>query len=203
MKALRLFAVVIVAGACAGFALAQNAKVVGAGPTANDYRIRLVQPLEGARIVGTSFQVIVNTEIVGQEDTRIDVDSIPRPGVIVFVDDQRRGTMKDDNNVVAVDNVAPGPHKIVIEAVNLANEVIDRKVVNVLVVPEPKTAPVVQRHVPPPAPAPALAPPPAAAPPAPPAPVAQALPKTGTSDPLLAVAGLGLLLGGLALRRLV
>lgn len=201
MKTLRLFLLIVVACACAGLALAQNAKVVGGGPTANDYRIRLVQPLEGAKIVGTTFQVIVNTEIVGQEDTKIDVNSIPRPGVIVFVDDERRGTMKDDNNVVTVDNVAPGPHKIVIEAINRANEIIDRKVVNVLVVSEPKPAPVVQRYVPPPAPAPAPAP--AAVPPAPPAPAPQTLPKTGTSDPLLAVAGLGLLLGGLAVRRFV
>lgn len=200
MSRYKLIAATLMLMAVAAFVWAQNAKVYGAGPTGNDYKIRLVQPLDGARIVGTSFQVIVNTEIVGQEDTKTDVNSMPRAGIIVFVDDERRGTMKDDSNVVTVDNVAPGPHKIVIQAVNQANEVFDRKVVNVVVVPEPKPAPVAQRNVPPPAPAPPrVEPPPAPAP----APVAApvTMPKTGTSDPLLVAAGLALLAGGLLARR--
>ena len=81
-------------------------------------------------------------------------------------------------------------------------EIIDRKEIHIEVVAPPVAPRPVQHPVKvAPAPAPAYVPPPA--PQAAPAPEAAPLPKTGTADPLLAVAGVALVLGGLALRRLV
>lgn len=110
--------------------------------------------------------------------------------------------MRGDENVVNVANVAPGPHTIVLLAKNVSGEIIDREVMHIVTVLPPK--PVVEQPVapppayvpPPPAPAPSIEPPA-------PMPVEQKLPPTGTSDPLLAVAGLVLLAGGIAVRRLV
>jgi LPXTG-motif cell wall-anchored protein len=201
MKASRLIMLAFVASAIAGFALAQ-AGAPSAGPTKNDYRIHLVAPVEGATITGTEIQVIVDTEIPAERSMSHDIDSTPHPDIDVFLDGMFRQTMRDDKNVVTVENVQPGPHTIVLLALNRSREVFDRKEINISVVapPVPKAPPVAERPVkvaPAPAPAPAYVPPP------PPAPVAAEMPKTGTSDPLLAAAGLALVLGGLAIRRFV
>ena len=155
MSRLKVIGLAILACAVAGFALAQNANVYGGGPTANDYRLKVIQPAEGAKVVAPTLQVIVNTEIPGDNDTRRDVNSMPRPDVQVFLDDVVAGRMRDESNVVTLVNVTPGPHTIVLLALNRANEVIDRKEIHIIAVaPEPKPAPVVQHRVPPPAPAP-------------------------------------------------
>lgn len=201
MKTLRLIALALLACAAASFALAQNADPNTAGPTKNDYRLRVLEPAEGATITGDRMQVIVDTEIPGERDVRPGFDTMPRPDVDVFLDDKLQGTMRDEKNVVDIDQLAPGPHTIVLLAKNRSGEIIDRKEIHVAVV-APKVAvapaPVKKAPVRPPEPAaPAYVPPP----PPPPAPVIEDLPQTGTSDPLLAAAGLALLLGGLAIRR--
>jgi LPXTG-motif cell wall-anchored protein len=199
MSRFKLISITLLACAVAAFAVAQNATLNTSGPTKNDYRLKIVQPLEGARITGSTFQVIVDTEIPAERDVRHDSKSMPHPDVDVFVDGTRQGTMRDEKNVVDVENVTPGPHTVLLVAMNKTGEIIDRKEVHIFAV---APAPVAARPVvaPPPAPAPAP-PPPAYVPPPAPAPVAEPLPKTGTSNPVLALAGLGLLLGGLALRR--
>lgn len=202
MKSFRWISLVLLMFAVAGFALAQNADQNTAAPTKNDYKLRVVQPMEGATITGHNVQVVVDTEIPAERDVRHDIHSMPHPFVDVFVDDVLKGTMKGDENVVNVANVAPGSHTIVLLAKNVSGEVIDRKVINVVTVLPPAAKPVVGQPVAPP-PAPAYVPPPAPAHQPPPAPVEEKLPRTGTSDPLLAVAGLVLLAGGFAVRRLV
>ncbi|HTR04341.1 MAG TPA: LPXTG cell wall anchor domain-containing protein [Thermoanaerobaculia bacterium] len=201
MTRIRVAGLAILAGAVAVFALAQNADKNSAGPTRNDYRLGVVQPLEGAEVVGPIVQVIVNTEIPGDTDVRRDVNSMPRPDVQVYLDDAVAGRMRDENNVVQLENVTPGPHTIVLLALNRANEVIDRKVIHIIALAPPaRPAPAAKRPVPPP-PARVEAPPPAPEPPAPaPAPEVQ-MPKTATNDALLVLAGLALLAGGFALRR--
>jgi LPXTG-motif cell wall-anchored protein len=147
-------------------------------------------------------QVVVDTEIPAERDTARTASSMPRPSVDVFLDDRFQGAMRDDNNVVQLENVEPGPHEIVLLAKNVSGEIIDRKVVNIMAVAPSAPKPVVAAPVnPPPAPAPPA--PSYEPPPAPPAPVTteQVLPATATSDPLLAVAGVVLLLAGLAIRR--
>ena len=85
---------------------------------------------------------------------------MPRPNVDVFLDDSLKGTMKDVENVVEIENVPPGAHKIVLLAKNRANEIIDRKEVHVSSVS-------VQAVAPPSRPAPVAVPAPVAPPPAP------------------------------------
>lgn len=199
MRYLKTIAAAVLGLAAATFVCAQNAKVYGGGPTANDYRLKIIQPLEGGKVTGPTVQVIVDTEIPGEADVRRDTNSMPRPDVQVFLDDSRQGRMRDENNIVTLENVTPGPHKITLLAINRAGEVIDRKEIHfVALAPPAQPANVTVRNPRPAPPAPApveAAPPPAQAP----APVE--MPKTATSDPLLLAAGVALLAGGLVLRR--
>lgn len=127
----RLAVAVLAASAFAAVALGQNADKNSAGPTKNDYRLRVVEPAEGAAITGPSVRVIVDTSIREQVDgEKTDVNSMPRPMVDVFLDGSRRGTMKDTENVIEIDNVSPGPHKLALVAKNKANEIIDKKEIN-------------------------------------------------------------------------
>jgi len=205
MKGIRWVSLTLLAFAVAGFALAQNADKNTAGPTKNDYRLRIVQPAEGATITGSRLQVVVDTEIPAERDTRRDVTSMPRPDVDIFLDGKFQGTMRDESNVIGLEGITPGPHEIVFLAKNRSGEIIDREVVHIATTAPPAPKPVVEQPVAAPPPAPAYVAPAPAPPIEPPAPMPeeQKLPPTGTSDPLLAVAGLVLLAGGIAVRRLV
>ena len=109
-------------------ALAQNADRNSAGPTKNDYRLKVIEPAEGSTITGPTVRVVVNTAIREQIDgERKDVNSMPRPSVDVFLDGTLQGTMKDTQNVITIENVSNGPHKLALLAKNRANEIIDRK----------------------------------------------------------------------------
>ena len=205
MRTLKIGALAILTCAIAGFAIAQNADPNSAGPTKNDYRLRVLEPAEGAVITGSDLQIAVNTDIPAERDTRRDASSMPQPNVDVFIDNTLRDTIKGDSgmNVVRVSNLPPGPHKIVLLARNRSGEIVDRKEMNVsLVAAAPPVAKMARVEPPPPA-APAYVPPapPEASPAAPVEPVTE-LPKTGTNRPVLVVAGIVLLLGALTLRRL-
>lgn len=131
MNRQKLTAAALALGAVAALALGQNAGNNSAGPTRNDYRLRLVEPAEGSTVTGSTVRVVVNTEIPSDiEETRRDVNSMPRPDVDVFLDEQIKGTMRDANNVMTIDGVALGRHTIVLLAKNRAGEIIDRKEVH-------------------------------------------------------------------------
>lgn len=218
----------LVLGAAAVIALGQNADKNSAGPTRNDYRLRIVEPADGAVVAGSSVRVVVNTEIPGDigEEKR-DVNSMPRPDVDVFLDDQNKGTMRDANNVLTIDGLPQGEHKIVFLAKNRANEIIDRKEIHFSSTANTAAAVNLARtdstlepvdQSPPVAPRPyarteSTLKSPAATQSAPlepdmsvsprtPASSTRTLPETATSDPLLMTAGAVLLLGGLSLRRI-
>jgi hypothetical protein len=199
MRHIKTIAVAVLGVAAATFVWAQNARVTGGGPTANDYRLKVIQPVEGAKLTGPTVQVIVDTEIPGETDVRRDTNSMPRPDVQVFLDDSREGRMRDEKNIVTLENVTPGTHRLTLLAINRAGEVFDRKVVNFVAVAPPVQPANVTVHNPPPVPPPAPAPVAAAVPP--PAAPAPEMPKTATTDPLHVAAGLALLAGGLVLRR--
>ena len=153
MRVTRLIQAALLTFLCAGVAFAQNAGDKTGGPTRNDYRLRVVQPADGSTVIGDRFQVIVDTEIPSERDTRQDVNSMPRPDVDVFLDGLFRETMRDEKNVVDMYDVQPGPHTIVLLALNRSREIIDRKEIHVEVVAPPvaqapRPAPV---RVPPPA----------------------------------------------------
>lgn len=224
---LTLSAIALALALASSLAFAQNADPNSAGPTKNDYRLRVLEPAEGATITGGTVRVVVNTEIPAERDTKRDTNSMPRPRVDIFIDDSLKGTLKEENNVLSVDAVTPGAHKLVVLAKNMSNEIIDRKEIKFSTIagtavdtrmtdrsttierpatvaerPVERPATTVQSAPPPPPRAARPAPPPPA-----PAPVAVAetrrteLPATGTSDLALGAAGLALLVGGFALRR--
>jgi LPXTG-motif cell wall-anchored protein len=208
-------------------ALGQNADKNSGGPTRNDYHLRVLEPMEGAIVAGTQVQVSVNLEIPGvPSDARKDVETMPQPEVGVFLDNERKGTLKGAVNVLTLNDVTPGKHTLVLVALNRSNEIIDRKEIGFestaangsAVAPAPMTA--VQPAVANTQTVPAASIQPAAMPatkasrspePAPaPAPAAAAepttprhLPKTGTGYPVAAGAGLALVLTGFVLRRRV
>jgi hypothetical protein len=228
----RIFTVTLVAAglALAGLALGQNADPNSAGPTKNDYRLRVVEPAEGAMIKGDSIQVVVDLRPfpeVGAE--RRDVNSMPRPRVDIFLDNDSKGTLQEGQNVMTVDAVTAGAHKLVILAKNMSGEVIDRKEINFTaeprttvaqssvethrasattdtqasVPPAPPEPPARVQAAPPPAPAPAVSMPreDTTATTTTKSARLQTLPETASSTPLLGAAGIGLILTGLAIRR--
>src|SRR5690348_179150 len=114
MKTIRFILSCLVVLLGAGIATAQNADKNSAGPTKNDYRLRVVQPLEGARITGPVVQVVVDTTIPAERDARVDVNSMPRPLIDVFLDEAYQRSMKSDENVVDLERVSYGPHTVTI-----------------------------------------------------------------------------------------
>jgi LPXTG-motif cell wall-anchored protein len=208
-KPLRLMILVLAVGAFAGVALAQSANYNTGGPTANTLQLKLTEPAEGATITGTQVRVGIayNTSNFGEgQGTKFGEKDFPQPTFDVFLDDDLKQTVKgSESNVVFIDNVPAGSHKIVVMAKNVSGEVIDRKQVTITVAPavaaETTTAPTTYAPVPPPPPAPAVE---APAPP-PPAPAMEmeheTLPKTGSAYPQVAAAGLALAIAGLALAR--
>lgn len=209
-KTFRLMIPILAVAAFTGVALAQSADYNTGGPTANTLQLRLTEPAEGTTITGTQVRVGIayNTSNFGEgQGTKFGEKDFPQPTFDVFLDNDRKATVKgSEQNVVFIDNVPPGAHKIVVMAKNVSGEVIDRKEVNITTVPAVVVA-VEAAPAPPPPPAPAPAPMiEAPAPPPPPAPAPmerETLPATGSAYPAVALAGLALVAVGLSLARKV
>ncbi|HKD17382.1 MAG TPA: LPXTG cell wall anchor domain-containing protein [Thermoanaerobaculia bacterium] len=227
MHRTKLAIVGAVMGVFAAVALGQNADKNTAPPTRNDYKLGIVEPTDGATINGPSVRVVVNTQVREQlgdpENPRRDVNSMPRPDVDVFLDGTLRGTMHDQNNVLQLDDVTPGPHKLTFLAKNLSNEIIDRaeihfsNVASESVATNTTTSSVNTTSSssasssttsnPPPQPAYSAPPAPPASTYSPPPPStyssssASRLPATASNDGALAIGGVALLLAALWLRR--
>jgi len=131
MNRLKIAVAVLAASAFAAVAFAQNADENTAGPTRNDYRLKVIEPADGASINGPTIRVVVDTTVPEQVGGQtLGPNLMPRPLVDVWLDGTRRGTMKDQENVIELDNVSPGPHKLALVAKNKSNEIIDRKEIN-------------------------------------------------------------------------
>jgi LPXTG-motif cell wall-anchored protein len=191
-----------------GVALGQNADQNTGGPTKNTLGMRVVEPTEGAAITGDVIRVAVgyNTEgFATGQGTRFGEPNFPQPRFDVYLDNVLKTTLKGtESNVATLTGVAPGSHKIVVVALNVSGEVIDRKEIEVKTVPvvaekaiepvKPAAEPVKPEVVAPPPPAPvAVEPPPIAE--------KKALPKTASPYAALALAGAALLTTGLLLAR--
>jgi LPXTG-motif cell wall-anchored protein len=221
-KGIRIaIAALAVAGLGAMAALAQNADKNTAGPTKNDYRMKVVEPVSGGVISGPTVRVVVDTRTIPEVGgEKKDVNSMPRPNVKVFLDNDQKGELKAEQNVLTIENVPVGEHKLVLVATNRSGEIIDRQeipfrseavtVATTTSSSEAYTAPAPAPPAPAPAPAyrepaPAPAPAPVAAAPAPPPAstyhASRELPRTASSDPLLLVGGLALIGAGLLARR--
>lgn len=213
-KTLRFLILALTVGALASVTLAQSANYNTGGPTKNTLQLKLTEPAEGATITGTQVRVGIayNTSNFGEgQGTKFGEKDFPQPTFDVFLDNDLKQTVKgSESNVVFIDNVPAGSHKVVVMAKNVSGEVIDRKEVNITVAPavaaEIAPAPTTYAAAPPPPPAPApVAVEAPAPPPPPPAPAMEmehkTLPKTGSAYPRVAAAGLALAIAGLALAR--
>jgi hypothetical protein len=131
MNRMRTMLVAVALAATASLALAQNADKNSAGPTKNDYRLKVVEPREGATINGSTVRVVVDTRIPAEIGTeKRDVNSMPRPQIDVFVDNTNKGTLREEQNVIEVEGVNAGAHKLVLVAKNQSGEIIGRQEVN-------------------------------------------------------------------------
>ena len=131
MNRMRTTIAAIAVAATASLALAQNADKNTAGPTKNDYRLKVVEPREGATVNGSTVRVVVDTRIPAEIGTeKRDVNSMPRPQIDVFLDNTNKGTLKEEQNVIEVAGVDAGAHKLVLVAKNMSGEIIGRQEVN-------------------------------------------------------------------------
>jgi hypothetical protein len=224
MNRTRLSIAALALSTITGIAFGQNAGPNSGGPTKNFYHLKIVEPAEGATITGGTVRIVVDTEIPSERGVeRRDTNFTPRPDVDVFLNNSVKGTMRDAQNVLTIEGVVPGQHELVFLAKNRSGEIIDRKVVHFTATaegfataqntsPEPVAvayvreqpaalAPVVQRSAP------------VSVQSAPsdsssmsqtsrPSTDLETLPATASNDGLLAAAGLALLIGGFALRRI-
>jgi hypothetical protein len=191
----------------AGLAFAQNAGNKSAGPTKNDFRLRVIEPAEGAIVTGTSVRVTVSNEVPQPTQEATGTSNMPNPSFRIYLGNTLKGELKRDENVLTIENVPAGSQKLVIEAMNSSGEIVDRKEINF------KTVAATSEAVSSSAPATELKPMAHSAPPAPPVrEVASApapapaidrstLPHTASSAPRAALAGIGLILAGLLVSR--
>ena len=193
----------------AGLAFGQNADNKSAGPTKNTFRLRVVEPVEGGTVVGTTVRVTVSNEVPQPTQEARGTNNMPNPSFRIYLGNTLKGEIKRDENVLLIDNVPAGSQKLVIEAMNSSGEIVDRKEINF------KTVAATSEAAASPAPATALKSMPSSAPPAPPVrEVASApapapapaidrstLPHTASSAPRAALAGIGLILAGLLVSR--
>jgi LPXTG-motif cell wall-anchored protein len=131
MNRMRTMVAALAVVATASLAFAQNADKNSAGPTKNDYRLKVVEPREGSTVNGSTVRVVVDTRIPAEIGTeKRDVNSMPRPMVDVFLDNTNKGSLKEEQNVIEIDAVSPGAHKLVLVAKNMSGEIIGRQEVN-------------------------------------------------------------------------
>jgi LPXTG-motif cell wall-anchored protein len=202
----------------AALATAQSADPNTSGPTKNTFRLRVLEPAEGAMVTGSSVRVSASTLIPGEEDTKniAPTDRTPRPEIVVFLDNSQKGVLNQETNTLVIESVPAGTHKLVLLAKNVSGEVVDRKEINFTSSEPMAASATTTSREPAPAPAPREPAPVAAPPPAPArqettvattaqeqpaaAEVPETLPQTASLLPLAALAGASLLGAGAALR---
>lgn len=215
---LRIFLSAILVAGLAATASAQTGKSMqySNAPTDTDYRLRIIEPKNGATLTGKDLNIVVSLPAIPpgnkSQSTASDLKQkdMNTPIFQVFIDGKSQGNLPGGQNVFYARDLSYGPHKIVVMAKNASGEVVDRQEIGITTVESTtasmtsqRTETTIAEAAPPPAPAPApvaeySAPPPPA--PAPAAPVETALPHTASRAPLAVAAGLLLLVAGLAVR---
>ncbi len=193
--------------ASATWALAQLPGGYSNAPTSTDYRMTVMEPSEGATIRGTDVSIVLRLPRVpeGQGTSEKERRDVMTPMFQFFVDGKSVGNLPIGENVFTAHDLSYGPHKIAVVAKNTAGEVLDRKEIDITTVAqvveskpaittESAPAPAAPRAEPVPAPEPS-------APSVPPSAAPSTLPQTGSSYPVAALAGLGMILAGATLRR--
>jgi hypothetical protein len=201
--------------------LGQNADKNSAGPTKNDFRLRIVEPIEGATVTGSTVRVTVANGMPRTLQGSSRTNDMPNPSFRVYLGNTLKGELKRDDNVLTIENVPVGSQKLVVEALNPSGEIIDRKEINFQTVAS--SSPAALSSIPTTEPKPAASseqkpaassaatsttttnPPPVIEPAPAPAPAtslkAKTLPKTASSAPRAGLAGLALVLAGLLVSR--
>ncbi len=168
-------------------------------PSDTDYRMTIVEPKQGATIVGKDVNIVLGIPDVppgnkvqsrAEDLKQRDMNT---PTFQIWVDGKDYGNLPIGQNVFYARDLSYGPHKIVVMAKNTAGELVDRKEISVTTVEQASSVAMTQTQAAPAAPAPA---------PAPEAPTETTLPQTASPYPLLALSGLALLAVGIATRRL-
>ena len=168
-------------------------------PSDTDYRMTVVEPKQGATIVGKDVNIVLSIPDVppGDKIQSREFENKQRqmntPTFQIWVDGKDYGNLPIGQNVFNARDLSYGPHKIVVMAKNTAGELVDRKEISVTTVEQANSVAMTQEAAPAPVPAPAPAPAPAA-------PTETTLPQTATQFPLAALAGLALVGAGIALR---
>jgi LPXTG-motif cell wall-anchored protein len=170
-------------------------------PTDTDYRMTIVEPKQGATIVGKDVNIVLGIPDVPpgnkiqSRQSDLKQRDMNTPIFQIWVDGKDYGNLPGGQNVFYARDLSYGPHKIVVMAKNSAGELVDRKEISITTVEQASSVAVTQEAAaaPAPAPAPALAP-------APEAPTETTLPQTATQFPLAALAGLALVGAGIVLR---
>jgi len=191
----------------AGLAFGQNAGNKSAGPTKNDFRLRVIEPVEGGTVTGAAVRVTISNEVPQPTQEATGTSNMPNPSFRIYLGNTLKGELKRDENVLTIENVPAGSQRLVIEAMNSSGEIVDRKEINF------KTVAAASEAVSSSAPATELKPMRSSAPPAPPAREVvpapapapaidmSALPHTASSAPRAAFAGIALILAGLLVSR--
>jgi hypothetical protein len=193
----------------AAVASAQTGKTMtmSNAPTDQDYRMTIIEPKNGAMIVGKDVSIILGLPPLPQGNKSQSAASdrkeqqMNTPIFQIWVDGKNMGNLPGGSNVFYARDLSYGPHKIVVMAKNTAGELVDRKEISVTTAETAGTVSMTQSSTAvEAAPAPAPAPMVVESAPAPPAPVYTSLPHTATAYPLAAAAGFLLLAAGIALR---
>lgn len=101
-----------------------------ASPTSNQYRLRIIEPMEGATVTGSTVNIVIAPQTAAPTGTSVipaeRADAL-RPTLQIWVDGKDYGNLPSDQNVFTASTLTPGPHTVVIAAKNNAGELIDRK----------------------------------------------------------------------------
>jgi hypothetical protein len=185
-------------------------------PTNKDYRLAILEPQDGATLTGSDVTIVLSNPWVPSGSPAVEKErrDTVTPTFQIWVDGKNLGNLPIGDNTFTAHNLSEGMHRITVAAKNIAGELVERKEITIMtaapaVSVSQTEAPAMVATAPPPPPAvvePAPEPPqpelaPAFEPAAPIAPPVTELPKTATAYPMAAVAGLGLLVAGLSLRR--
>jgi LPXTG-motif cell wall-anchored protein len=179
-------------------------------PTDKDYKLRIREPQPDATITGKDLTIVMSEPFVpsGAGVNEKEQRAMLTPSFQIWIDGKDYGKLPHGNNVFTAHDLSYGPHKVVVVALNVTNEVVDRKEFKITTIAPAETTAsttvetrsvAVETQAPPPPPQPVASAPP---PPEPaPAPMPETLPQTASSAPGMAAAGMLLFAAGLALRR--
>ena len=196
----------------ATLASGQNIGKYSNAPTDADYRMIVVEPKEGATLVGKDINIVLTLPAMPQGNPAPQANQDQKqqemntPTFQIWVDGKNFGNLPIGQNVFVARDLSYGPHKVVVMAKNISGQVVDRKEISVTTVETASSVSVTQSAAPAPyvaERAPAPAPRIAIEPPATTHYTSESptLPKTATSYPLAAASGLLLLGAGALLRR--